>query len=46
MGDRQALGCVTVPVLVMVGLLYGLLYDMNEMKRMAQAVRRRWIERK
>lgn len=46
MGDLQALGCVTVPVLAMIGLLYWLLYDMNEMKRMAQGVRRRWIERK
>ncbi len=45
MGDLQALGCVTVPVLVMVGLLYGLLYDMNEMQRMAQGFWRRWMRK-
>ena len=45
MGDLQALGCVTVPVLVIIGLLYGLLYDGNERRRMALGVWRRWMRK-
>lgn len=41
MGDAGAVLCVTVPTLAAIGAVYLLLYDVNEIRRMAARVLRR-----
>lgn len=40
MADAGAVLCVSVPVLAAIGVLYLLLYDGNERRRMVQCIRR------